>query len=78
MLIISSASFIFGSTRGLYGSGGGDSSAVVSKPLVRSYIVSTETKKKQKQYICAFRAQQPLQLALLLSGRRGCLFHSFL
>jgi hypothetical protein len=45
MLIISSASFISGSARGLYGSGGGDSSVVVSKLLVRSYIASTEAKK---------------------------------
>jgi hypothetical protein len=29
--MISSASFIFGSARGLYGSGGGDSSAEVGK-----------------------------------------------
>jgi hypothetical protein len=77
MLIISSASFISRSARGLYGSGGGDSSAVVSKLLVRSYIASTETKKIKKQYLCAFRVQQPLQLTLLLSGHRGCFFTLF-
>jgi hypothetical protein len=44
MLITSSASFISGSARGLYGSGNGDSSAVVGKLLVRSYKVSTEVK----------------------------------
>jgi hypothetical protein len=62
MLIASSASFISGSARGLDGSGCGDSSAVVGKLLVRSHNVSTEAK-IQKQYICAFRAQQLLQLA---------------
>jgi hypothetical protein len=46
----------------LYGSGGGDSSAVVGKLLVRSNKVSTEAKIK-KQYLCTFRAQQLLQLA---------------
>jgi hypothetical protein len=77
MLITSSASFISGSARGLYGSGSGDSSAVVGKQLVRSYKVSTEVK-IQKQYLCVFRVQQPLQFAYLLLGRHGCLFHSFL
>jgi hypothetical protein len=47
MLIISSASFISRSTRGLYGSGGGDSSAVVGKLLVRSHKASTEAKKSK-------------------------------
>jgi hypothetical protein len=42
MLITSSASFMSGSTRGLYGSGSGNSSAVVGKLLVRSHKVSTE------------------------------------
>jgi hypothetical protein len=51
-----------GSTSGLYGSGSGDSSAVVGKLLVRSHKVSIEAK-IQKQYICAFRIQQLLQLA---------------
>jgi hypothetical protein len=71
MLITSSASFMSGSARGLYGSGRGDSSAVVGKLLVRSHKVSTEAK-IQKQYLCAFRVQQ------LLLGRHGCLFHSSL
>jgi hypothetical protein len=62
MLITSSASFISGSARGLYGSGSGDSSAILGKLLVRSYKVSTEVK-IQKQYICAFPIQQPLQFA---------------
>jgi hypothetical protein len=43
-LIISSASFISRSVRGLYGSGSGDSSAVIDKLLVRSHKVSTEVK----------------------------------
>jgi hypothetical protein len=43
-LITSSASFISGSARGLYGSGSGDSSAVIDKLLVRSHKVSTEVK----------------------------------
>jgi hypothetical protein len=47
MLIIFSASFISGSVRGLYGSGGGDSSAVVSKLLVQSHIASTKAKKSK-------------------------------
>jgi hypothetical protein len=34
MLIMSSASFMTGSARGLYGSGSGDNLAVVGKPLV--------------------------------------------
>jgi hypothetical protein len=62
MLITSSASFMSGSARGLYGSGSDDSSAVVGKLLVRSHKVSTEAK-IQKQYLCAFRVQQLLQLA---------------
>jgi hypothetical protein len=62
MLITSSASFMSGSARGLYGSGSGDSSAVVGKLLVRSHKVSTKAK-IQKQYLCAFRVQQLLQLA---------------
>jgi hypothetical protein len=45
MLMISSASFISGSARGLYGFGGGDSSAEVGKLLVRSHKASTEAKK---------------------------------
>jgi hypothetical protein len=44
---------------GLYGSGSGDSSAVVGKLLVRSHKVSIETK-IQKQYLCAFRVQHLL------------------
>jgi hypothetical protein len=59
MLITSRASFIFGSARGLYGSGSGDSSAIEGKLLVRSHKVSTEVK-IQKQYLCAFPVQQPL------------------
>jgi hypothetical protein len=62
MPIMSNASFISGSARGLYGSGSGDSSAVVGKLLVQSHKVSTEVK-IQKQYLCAFRVLHPLQFA---------------
>jgi hypothetical protein len=61
-LIISGASFMTGSARGLYGSGSGDSSAVIDKMLVRSYKINTEAN-IQKQYVCAFRVQQLLRLA---------------
>jgi hypothetical protein len=44
MLIMSSASFMTGSARGLYGSGSGDNLAVVSKPLVRSQKMRAEAK----------------------------------
>jgi hypothetical protein len=47
MLIISSASFISGSARGLYGSGGGDSLAVVGKLLIQSHKASIEAKKSK-------------------------------
>jgi hypothetical protein len=44
MLMMSNDSFISGSTRGSYGSGGGDSSAVVGKLLIRSPKACTEAK----------------------------------
>jgi hypothetical protein len=56
MLIISSAFFISGSARGLYGSGGGDSSALVGKLLVRSHKASTEAKKSRTIPIRLFRS----------------------
>jgi hypothetical protein len=62
MLITSNASFISGSAKGSYGSGSGDNSAVQGKLLVRSHKVSTKVK-IQKQYLCAFLVQQPLQFA---------------
>jgi hypothetical protein len=62
MPITSSASFMSGSARGLYGFNSGDSSAVVGKLFVRSHKVSIEAK-IQKQYLCVFRVQQLLQLA---------------
>jgi hypothetical protein len=61
MLIMSSASFMIGSARGLYGSGSGDNSAVVGKPLVRSEKIRAEDK-IQKHYLCVFRVQQLLRL----------------
>jgi hypothetical protein len=45
MLMMPNDSFISGSARGSYGSGGGDSSAVVGKLLIRSLEASTEAKK---------------------------------
>jgi hypothetical protein len=62
MLIISSASFMTGSARGLYGSGSSDSLTVISKLLVQSQKINAEAKFK-KQYLYAFRAQQLLRLA---------------
>jgi hypothetical protein len=61
-LIISSASFMTGSPRGLYGSGSGDSSAIIGKLLVQSQKINTEAK-IQKQYLYALHAQQLLRLA---------------
>jgi hypothetical protein len=61
-LIITSASFMTGSARGLYGLGSGDNLAVVGKPLVRSQKIRAEAK-IQKQYLCAFHVQQLLRLA---------------
>jgi hypothetical protein len=58
MLIVSSASFISGSARGSYGSGGGDSSAEVGK-LISSKPQKQvpKLKKIKKQYLYAFRVQ---------------------
>jgi hypothetical protein len=61
MLITSNASFMSRSARGLYGSDSVGSSAVIGKLLVRSHKASTEAK-IQKQYLCAFRVRQLLQL----------------
>jgi hypothetical protein len=47
MLMMSNDSFISGSARGSYGFGGGDSSAVVRKLLIRSLKASTEAKKSK-------------------------------
>ena len=62
MLIMSSASFMIRSARGLYGSGSSDNSAVVGKPLVQSQKIRAKAK-IHKQYLCAFRVQQLLRLA---------------
>jgi hypothetical protein len=59
-LIISNASFMTGSA--LYGSGSGDSLAVIDELLVRSQKINVEAK-IQKQYLYALHAQQPLRLA---------------
>ena len=42
-LIISSASFMTGSARGLYGSGSGNSSAVLGKLLVRRQKINADS-----------------------------------
>jgi hypothetical protein len=47
MLMMSNDSFISGSARRSYGSGGEDSSAVVGKLLIRSLEASTEAKKSK-------------------------------
>jgi hypothetical protein len=51
-LITSNASFISGSARGLYGSGSGDSSAVIDKLLVRSHKATTEVKIQKTIHMC--------------------------
>jgi hypothetical protein len=43
-LIMSNASFISESARGLYGSGSGDSSAIIDKLIVRRHKASTKVK----------------------------------
>jgi hypothetical protein len=55
-LITSSASFISGSARGLYGSGSDDSSAVIGKLLVRSHKASTKVKIQKTIPICLSRS----------------------
>jgi hypothetical protein len=55
-LIMSSASFISGSARGFYGSGSGDSSAVIDKLLVRSHKASTEVKIQKTIHMCLSRS----------------------
>jgi hypothetical protein len=62
MLIISSASFMTGSARGLYGSSSGDRSAVIRKLLVRSRKINGEAK-IQKTIPIRLCAQQLLRLA---------------
>jgi hypothetical protein len=77
MLIISSGSFISGSARGLYGSGGGDSSAVVGKLLVRSQKASIEAKKSKTIHMRLSRSV--VSLARFASSRASWVsFRSFL
>jgi hypothetical protein len=54
MLMMSNDSFISGSARGSYGSGGGDSSPVVGKLLIRSLEASTEAKKIKNNIYAPF------------------------
>jgi hypothetical protein len=74
MLIISSASFISGSARGLYGSGGGDSSAVVGKLLVRSHKASTEAKKIKNNTYAPFVFSSLFSSLCFFPGVMGVFF----
>jgi hypothetical protein len=72
MLIMSSASFMIGSARGLYGSGSGDNSAVVGKPLVQS---QKEPKLRFKNITYApFTFNSFFGSSSFLSGFMGFLF----
>jgi hypothetical protein len=71
--MISSASFISGSARGSDVSGGGDNSATVEK-INQSEATKTNSEAKH-QKILPIRFSRSAQLALLLLGRHGCLFH---
>jgi hypothetical protein len=75
MFIISSASFISGSARGSNDSSGGDNSAEVGKVNQSEATKINAEAKRQKQYLYVFHALQLLQLALLLLGHHGYLFH---
>jgi hypothetical protein len=75
-LLTSSASFISRSARGLYGSGSGDSSAIIDKLLVRSHKASTEVK-IQKTIPMRLSRSSASSIRLASSRRHLCLFHSF-
>jgi hypothetical protein len=75
MFIMSSASFISGSTRGLNGSGGGGNSAEVGKVNQSEATKTNAEAKSQKAIPICFFALQRLQLALLLLGLHGYPFH---
>jgi hypothetical protein len=75
MFIMSSASFISESTRGSNGSGGGDNSAEVGKVNQSEATKINAEAKRQKTIPIRFHALQLLQLALLLLGHHGYLFH---
>jgi hypothetical protein len=75
ILMISRASFVSRSARGLNGFGGGYNSAGVEK------IISPKPQKQmpklniKRYYLYVFRALQLLQLVSLLLGHHGCLFN---
>jgi hypothetical protein len=75
MLIISSASFMTGLARGLYGSGSGDSLAVISKLLVRSRKINAEAKIQKKIHIRLSRSAA--SSARLASSRASWVSFSF-
>jgi hypothetical protein len=75
MFIMSSASFISGSARRSNGSGGGDNSAEVGKVNQSEATKINAEAKNKKQYLYVFHALQLLQLAWLLLGHHGYLFH---
>jgi hypothetical protein len=74
MLIMSSASFMTGSARGLYGSGSGDNSAVVGKPLVRSQKVRAEAKIQKSITYAPFAFSSFFGSFSFFSGFMGFLF----
>jgi hypothetical protein len=73
--ITSSASFISGSARGLYGSDSGDSSAIKDKLLVRSHKASTEVKIQKTIPMCLSRSAA--SLVRLASSRASWVSFSF-
>jgi hypothetical protein len=75
MLIISSVSFMIGSARGLYGSGSGDSSAVISKLLVRTWKINVEA--KIQKTIPIHLSRSTASSACLASSRASCVSFSF-
>jgi hypothetical protein len=77
-LITSSASFISGSARGLYGFGSGDSSAVIDKLLVRSQKASTEVKIQKNNTYAPFALSSLFSSPSFFSGIVGVFFILFL
>jgi hypothetical protein len=76
MLMISSASFMTGSARGLYGSGSGDSSAAIRKLLVRSRKINVEAEIQKTIHIRLSRSAA--SSARLASSQASWVSFSFL
>jgi hypothetical protein len=74
-LIISSASFMTGSDRGVYGSGNGDSLAVIGKLLVRSQKINAEAKIQKTIHIRL--ARSAASSTRLASSRASWVYFSF-